>query len=170
MSRSVIEGRPIDQIDEATKAEAFDRIDRATLYLDRLVIDLQLGGGNSPIVHPIRMDRTRAEVIVTGRDPASQPVVPKIDKSLVRALARAYSMRLKLESGEASSVTDLAAQFGLADSYIRKILPIGFLAPDLMEQILDGRQPPRLKLGHITDDRLPLGWVAQRELFADLQR
>jgi len=53
-------------------------------------------------------------------------VLPKIDKSLVRALARAYSMRLKLESGEASLITDLVAQFGLADSYIRTILPIGF--------------------------------------------
>jgi site-specific DNA recombinase len=167
---SVVAGRPIDPIDEAAKAETFDRIDRATLYLDRVVIELKPGGSNSPIVYPIRMDRTRAEVIVTSRDPASQPAVPKIDKALVRALARAHSMRLRLESGEANSVSDLVAQFGLADSYIRKILPIGFLAPDLMEQILDGRQPPRLKLGHITDDRLPLSWVEQRELFADLQR
>lgn len=72
-------------------------------------------------------------------------------------------MRLKLENGEAASVTDLVAQFGLGDSYIRKILPIGFLAPDLMEQILNGRQPARLKLGHISDDRLPLSWLVRRQ-------
>jgi hypothetical protein len=56
-------------------------------------------------------------------------------------------MRMKLESGEAGSVPDLMAAFGLAESYVRKILPIGFLVPDLMEQILDGQQPARLQIG-----------------------
>ncbi len=79
-------------------------------------------------------------------------------------------MRLKLKNGEAASVTDLVAQFGLGDSYIPKILPIGFLAPDLMELILDGRQPARLKLSHISDDKLPVSWQKQHTLFDDLQR
>jgi site-specific DNA recombinase len=62
------------------------------------------------------------------------------------------------------------AQFGMAESYVRKILPIGFLAPDLMEHILDGRQPARLQLGHMCDGKLPLDWAQQRALFAELQR
>jgi hypothetical protein len=39
-----------------------------------------------------------------------------------------------------------------------------------MEQILDGRQPARLQLGHICDGKLPLDWAQQRALFAELQR
>jgi hypothetical protein len=89
---------------------------------------------------------------------------------LVRALARAHAMRLKLESGEATSVPDLMVQFGLAESHVRKTLPIGFLAPDLMAQVLDGRQPARLQLGHICDGKLPLDLAEQRALFAELQR
>jgi site-specific DNA recombinase len=167
---SAVAGQPIEWFDEAAKAATIDRIERATLHLSRVVVDLKPGNGTSPIEIPIRMDRTRAELIVTSRDPAHQPVVPRVDKTLIRALARAYAMRLRLESGQATSVTDLVAQFGMADSYVRKILTIGFLAPDLMEQLLDGRQPARLKLGHISDDKLPLSWPKQRALFDDLQR
>jgi hypothetical protein len=105
---------------------------------------------------------------VTTTAPGSQPISPRVDKLLVRALTRAYAMRQKLENGEATTVMDLVAQFGLGESYVRKILPIGFLAPDLMEQILDGRQPARLQIGHICDGKLPLDWAAQRALFASL--
>ncbi len=92
------------------------------------------------------MDRTRAELIVTSRDPAQQPTNPGIDKTLIRALVRGYAMRTKLESGEARS------------------------GPDLMEQILDGLQPTRPQIGHICDGKLPLDWAEQRELFAGLPR
>lgn len=161
---------PTAEIDEAARESAFAEIQRATLYNDRIVVEPFDPLKRKPFEIPIQIDRTRAEVIVTSRDPADQPVAPKIDRRLIRALARAYSMRQKLESGEANSVADLVTQFGLADSYIRKILPIAFLAPDLMERILDGRQPARLKLGHITDDKLPLSWPQQRALFSELQR
>ncbi len=77
---------------------------------------------------------------------------------------------VKAKPFEAGSVPDLVTQFGLAESYVRKILPIGFLAPDLMAQILDGRQPARLQIGRICDGKLPLDWARQRQLFANLQR
>jgi len=167
---SAVAGQAVELLDEAAQAVAYGRIERASIYLDRVVVELKLGNGKSPIEIPIRMDRTRAELIVTSRDPAKQPTSPRIDKTLIRALVRGYAMRMKLESGEASSVPDLMAEFGLAESYVRKILPLGFLAPDLMEQILDGQQPARLQIGHICDGKLPLDWAGQRQLFASLQR
>ncbi len=61
----------------------FDQIERTTLYPDRVIIGLKPNHGTSPIEIPIRMDRTRAELIVTSMDPAQQPTVPRIDKILV---------------------------------------------------------------------------------------
>jgi hypothetical protein len=41
-----------------------------------------------------------------------------------------------------------------------------FLAPEIVTAILNGKHPPRLTANRLMDDtRLPLDWVAQRELF-----
>jgi hypothetical protein len=45
-------------------------------------------------------------------------------------------------------------------------LSLAYLAPDLTEAILDGRQPPRLMVKHIRTNDIPLEWNAQRRLFA----
>jgi DNA invertase Pin-like site-specific DNA recombinase len=161
---------PIEDLDEVERAALFAKIGRATLYGDRVAVEPADFLKTKPFEIPIQLHRSRAEIIVTTTALGGQPVAPRIDKLLVRALARAHAMRLKLESGEATTVPDLMAQFGLAESYIRKILPIGFLAPDLMEQILDGRQPARLQLGRISDGKLPFDWAKQRALFAELKR
>ncbi len=159
---------PLAELDNDARAAAFDRIGRATLYADRVVVEPADPLRAKPFEIAIHLHRSRAEVIVTAKGAGGHPIAPRIDKLLVRALTRAYTMRLKLESGEAKSVPDLVAQMGIGESYVRKILPIGFLAPDLMEQILDGRQPARLQIGHISDGKLPLDWAAQRALFASL--
>jgi hypothetical protein len=50
--------------------------------------------------------------------------------------------------------------------YVSKLLSLAYLAPDLTEAILDGRQPPRLMVKHIRALDVPLEWNAQRRLFA----
>ena len=45
-------------------------------------------------------------------------------------------------------------------------MPLAYLAPDLAEQILVGRQPAAMTLSALTQEPLPLDWQAQRERFA----
>jgi hypothetical protein len=126
-----------------------------------------LGWGRSRTsssTRPTRCAAADSHQAIIADDRATNPKL----KLLVRALARVYEMCLKLESGEAKSVPDLVAQLGIGESFVHKILPIGFLAPDLMKQILDGRQPSSLQIGHISDGKLSLDWAAQRALFASL--
>ena len=47
-----------------------------------------------------------------------------------------------------------------------KLLPLAYLAPDLVEMILDGRQPPRLTLSALIAQPIPETWAAQRARFA----
>jgi hypothetical protein len=49
--------------------------------------------------------------------------------------------RGRIESGQARSVTDLAKQESVTDAYVCRLLPLTCLAPDIVEAILDGRQP-----------------------------
>jgi hypothetical protein len=81
---------------------------------------------------------------------------------MVKALVRAHRWRRKIESGQARSVTDLAEQEGVAVAYVCRLLPLTCLAPDIVEAILDGRQPKGLRLAEMLGNGA-LGWVEQRD-------
>ena len=63
--------------------------------------------------------------------------------------------------GQAKSITDLAEQEGVTDAYVCRLLPLTCLAPDIVEAILDGRQPRWLRLAEVLGNG-PLGWNEQR--------
>jgi hypothetical protein len=86
---------------------------------------------------------------------------PRRDETLVKALLRAHRWRRRIESGQAKSITDLAEQEGVTDAYICRLLPLTCLAPDIVEAILDGRQPKGLRLAEMLGNG-PLAWEEQR--------
>ena len=63
--------------------------------------------------------------------------------------------------GQAKSITDLAEQEGVTDAYVCRLLPLTCLAPDIVEAIVGGRQPKRLRLAEMLGNG-PLGWEEQR--------
>jgi hypothetical protein len=69
---------------------------------------------------------------------------------------------IRLQRGQAKSITDLAEQEGVTDAYVCRLLPLTCLAPAIVEAILDGRQPKGLRLAEMLGNR-PLAWNAQRE-------
>jgi hypothetical protein len=60
------------------------------------------------------------------------------------------------------SITDLAEQEGVTDAYVCRLLTLTCLAPEIVEAILDGRQPKGLRLVEILGNG-PVGWEEQRE-------
>ena len=79
-------------------------------------------------------------------------------------LARHWAAQL--EAGEVASVKALAHQNGLCHNYTAHLLPLAYIAPDLAEAVLQGRQPKTLSLAALTSQPLPLDWTAQRARFA----
>lgn len=65
---------------------------------------------------------------------------------LVKALARAFRWRRMLEEGRYASVRALAKAEGVDRAYVGRVLNLTLLAPDIVEAILDGRQPERMTL------------------------
>ena len=65
-----------------------------------------------------------------------------------------------MESGQVRSITDLAEKEGMTDAYVCRLLPLTCLAPDLVEAILDGRQPKGLRLAEMLSTG-PLSWEEQ---------
>jgi hypothetical protein len=78
-------------------------------------------------------------------------------QTLIKALVRAHRWRRKIESGQAKSITDLAEQEGVTDAYVCRLLPLTCLARDIVEAILDGRQPKGLRLAELLGTRLSYG-------------
>ena len=74
----------------------------------------------------------------------------RIDNTMVKALARAFRWRKLLESNVYSTVEEIAAAEKINTSYVSRILRMTLLAPEIIEMIVDGRQPADLTLAKLT--------------------
>lgn len=99
---------------------------------------------------PMQFERRSGRKLIIAPEGGTAPVEPpKRDETMIRAIVKAHRWRRRIESGQAKSITDLAAQEGVTDAYVCQLLPLTCLAPRLVEAILDGRQPQGLKLGRL---------------------
>jgi site-specific DNA recombinase len=83
--------------------------------------------------------------------------------SLVRAVARAHDWMDRILSGEIPNQCALAKETGFDKRYISRIIPLAFLAPDITEAILDGKQDPNLSLEKCVSE-IPFEWSQQRAI------
>ena len=86
----------------------------------------------------------RKQVVAPEGAPAWAPQRARIDSALVKALARAFRWRRLLEDGAYASCDELAAAERINSSYVSRVLCLTVLAPEIVEAILDGRQPREL--------------------------
>jgi hypothetical protein len=69
-----------------------------------------------------------------------------------------------LLGGKSTSVHDLARQLGVDRTLLNRALPLAFLAPDIIEAILVGQQPPELTVTRLKRlDPVPIRWADQRK-------
>ena len=111
---------------------------------------------------PMRLQRRGGRKLIMVPEGAVMPKSkPRPDETLIKALVRAHRWRRRIESGQAKSITHLAEQEGVTDAYVCRLLPLTCLAPDIVEMILDGRQPKGLRLAEMLRNG-PLSWKEQR--------
>ena len=89
----------------------------------------------------------------------------QVDTAMVKAVARAFRWRGMLENGTHSTIKEIAEGEKIAETYVGRVLRLNLLAPDLVELILAGRQPPQISLPAMMR-RFPIAWSDQRKLFA----
>jgi hypothetical protein len=114
---------------------------------------------------PLRYPRRGGRKLVIGevksvRHPPSLPQ-DGTDKTILKALGRAYRWKRMLESGVFNSITDLAESQRINHSYIRRILRLTLLSPEITETILARHHTKELQLEDLLKP-LPDIWEAQK--------
>ena len=116
------------------------------------------------VTAPLQLQRRGPELRLVLQGAAAP--APRPDPLLVRTLIAARSRVADwLDPAQALSVSAIARRDGVDVGDVSRSLQLAFLAPDLVERILDGTQPLALtaeRLKRLGD--LPLIWDAQRAL------
>lgn len=94
---------------------------------------------------------------------AEAAVLTGPDSPLTRLVVRAHAARTIWLKARGRDDTEIAARLGYSRGYLRTLLRITFLAPDITAAILDGRQPIGLGENRLMRaTHLPFDWAGQR--------
>ena len=80
---------------------------------------------------------------------------------MVKAIARAFRWRDMLESGEYATIREIANAEMINETYVGRVLRLTLLVPEIVESIVNGRQPAGLQLDGLMR-RFPVKWGEQR--------
>jgi site-specific DNA recombinase len=87
-----------------------------------------------------------------------------IDHSLLRIIARAHDIQVRLIQNTKLTVHDIAREERISAAYVYNLLRLPWLAPDITTAIVNGEQPQRLNAKTLMRraSRLPAHWSKQR--------
>ena len=113
------------------------------------------------ITSPFQLRKRRVETkVVLGN------CTIEADQTLIRYVAKAHSWYQAIKRG--CSFDDIADKEGVSAQRIRQLIGIAFLAPDIVRQILEGKQPVSLTSEWLQRNNIPSCWEHQRQLIASL--
>lgn len=113
----------------------------------RIPMKLKKRGGRKEVIVP---DSLHERVSKTDRD-----------EPLAIAIARAYAWQDLLDSAKYRSIREMAKSLGVCATYMSRLLRFTILAPDIIEAILDGREPNGFSQTKLTG-AIPADWEEQR--------
>jgi len=168
--------KTFEEIGSDTAGTLIERVElkrdgmQITLNLRALLPTKPISDGGADLrmtrVEPMQMKRRGVETRLVI--PGEAVTVSRTDPALLRALARGYQWFAELASGRAVSTREIAAREGLSHSYVRHTVPLGLLAPSVIEAICAGRQSATLSAERLKDHaQFPIEWDAQQRLLSD---
>jgi hypothetical protein len=115
---------------------------------------------------------TRVFIPLTIRKPNGRPkIMPPVDMvpdtggvapHILKAIAKAWGWRRKLETGAAATLSDIAEAEGVSDRYVGPMLRLAYLSPAVLEKLLVARVSPEVsikELGMVSE----LPWAEQEK-------
>ena len=86
---------------------------------------------------------------------------PRVDSTLLKALARGFRWRKLLETGDFATIEEIAEAESINPSYVSRVLRMTLLAPEIAETILAGKQQEGLTMARAMQP-FPVEWRSQK--------
>ena len=120
--------------------------------------DWEFDGETITVRIPMAWKRRGGRKVIIAPDggDAWAPAKPRPDETLIRALARAHRWKRLMEDGTIDRQRKSPKPRGVTRSFVNRLLRLTLLAPDIVEAILEGRQPKGLLLEASTGQ--PANW------------
>jgi site-specific DNA recombinase len=152
-------GKPLDLVHRVDL-----KSDEITVHLDlSSIVGLQGTVVRHQVQTRVRRRGVEMRLVLDGVESGSTNA--RVDPSLVKAVVRARHWFETLTSGQAGSLAEIAKAEGVNDRYVSRMIPLAFLAPDIVTRILSGEQPVDLTTETLTKRiDLPVAWEEQRKL------
>ena len=116
------------------------------------------------VVIPLAMKRRNGRPrIVPPADFDDGPDEQTPDPRLVRAIARAWDWRRRLERGEVLTIQDIAATEKVSDRFISRMMRLAYLSPVVLEKLLVHRRPSALSIRDLSEI-VALPWPEQETM------
>ena len=124
----------------------------------------KLVNGNIAVTIPIRLKYDGHKTVI--RQPERQTAELDTDtmSPLQKALVQGFQYRDALENGDVANVSELARREGQERAFLFRALSLVNLAPDIIEAILDGKEPSTVTLSRLRKG-FPNDWDEQRKFF-----
>lgn len=111
--------------------------------------------------HAFQLRKRGVETRITlGDTPTGQ------DETLIRNIARAHVWFERIKAGEI--FTQIAMSEGTSKRRIQQMIELALLAPDIVRDVIDGKQPLAFTSEWCKTHKLPSDWSEQRALYATL--
>ncbi len=112
---------------------------------------------------PLQIKKRGVETKIVIGDRSHAAAEP--NQALIMLVAQAHHWLERLTDGSAISIIKLSREEQVDKNKISRALRFAFLAPDITQAIVEGRQPVQLtadRLRRLSD--LPMDWQSQRNL------
>jgi hypothetical protein len=107
---------------------------------------------------PLNLKRRAGRLITDTGAPAH-------DVNILNVVGRGFFWQDLLDTDVYYSGSDIAKVEGVTPSTVNRLVRMGLLAPDLIEELMAGKQPRRLTAHWLIRNRIPCLWSEQRAVF-----
>jgi site-specific DNA recombinase len=135
-------------------------VERVVIRQDEIIIEFkpQPTYSRAPLVISWTKPKPGSLAAIEGLNESEDP---RPDPQLVSALVRAHEWVRLLETGAFDSIEALALSANVHPKIVRRGIRMAFLAPDIVQAILEGSQPVNLRVKGFSET-ISFDWIEQR--------